>query len=64
MSATIIVRKQNLPGTLPTRHVVPFRDASEAWREIGHLMGPDTVYIELSDSATGEVFSWVGGKRK
>lgn len=62
--AFLTVRRQALPGTLPTEYALPFPSAEKAWEELGKWMGPETVYIELRDLTAGEAFSWNGGKRR
>lgn len=64
IKAVLTVRTQSLPSTIAAKYVLPFKSVENAWEELRGWIGPDTIYIELRDTATGAVYSWNGGLRR
>lgn len=64
IKAVLIVRRQVLSDTIATKYILPFGSAEAAWEELRGWIGPETIYIELRDMATGMTYSWSGGARR
>lgn len=64
IKAVLTVRMQSLPSTITAKYVLPFKSVKSAWEELRKWIGPETIYIELRDMATGMTYSWSGVVRR